>query len=272
MRIGRLVSHVCDKAMKRLKENLTKQAKRIAKPLGERTEELEIHLYNSQVMGMQNYYRIATCVSLDFDKLQNSLRIVLYNRLRTRSNFNLTRTGRKLTMTEEEKYGKSKALRFSAGSKEPIYPIGYIQHKTPMINRRGACPYTVEGRKLLHDSLKINTCLMQKLMLQPSYGKSAEYADNRISLFSAQYGKCAITGREFQVLKDIHCHHKIPKHKGGDDKYENLVLVLETVHILIHATNQETISHYLRILSLGKEQMQKLNKLREMAGLEIISI
>lgn len=267
-----VVSHVCDKAIKRVKESLTKQAKRIAKPLGKRTEELEIKLYNSQVMGVQNYYRIATCVSIDFGKLQNAVRTVLYNRLQTRSYSKLLRTGRKLTAIEQERYGDSKALRFVAGSKEPIYPIGYIQHKSPMINRRGACPYTAEGRKLLHDNLKINTYLMQKLMLQPSYGRSAEYADNRISLFSAQWGKCSVTGREFQVLEDVHCHHKTPTHKGGNDNYANLVLVLEPVHILIHATKQETILHYLKILNLNKEQLRKLNNLREMSGLESINV
>jgi hypothetical protein len=104
-------------------------------------------------------------------------------------------------------------------------------------------------------------------MRQPIYDKSAEYADNRISLFSAQWGKCVVTGEDFQCVADIHCHQKLPRQNGGNDKYENLVLVLEPVHKLIHATQADTIDKYLRILQLNNAQRKKLNVFREKAGL-----
>ena len=61
------------------------------------------------------------------------------------------------------------------------------------------------------------------------------YADNRILLFCAQWGKCAVTGKEFRTLDEIHCHHKKPKSFGGGDEYSNLILVVEPIHKLIHA-------------------------------------
>lgn len=100
--------------------------------------------------------------------------------------------------------------------------------------------------------------------------KSAEYADNRISLFSAQWGKCAITGREFTTLADIHCHHKLPVSLGGTDAYENLVLVLEPIHKLIHASTEKTIEKYLNVLKLTKEEIEKVNSLRVLASLKPI--
>lgn len=45
------------------------------------------------------------------------------------------------------------------------------------------------------------------------------------------------------------------------------MLVLEPVHKLIHATNEETIGLYLQILRLNEGQLAKLNELREAAGL-----
>ena len=57
---------------------------------------------------------------------------------------------------------------------------------------------------------------------------------------------------------------------GGKDNYRNLVLVLPEVHRLIHAKTENTIQKYLDILKLDKAQIQKLNKLRKMAGLEEI--
>ena len=96
-----------------------------------------------------------------------------------------------------------------------------------------------------------------------------EYADNRISLYAAQYGKCAVTGRTL-ALHEIHCHHKCPKSAGGADAYANLVIVSETVHQLVHATDEKTISRLLQTLLLDNQQRNKLNKLREQANLNAI--
>ena len=79
---------------------------------------------------------------------------------------------------------------------------------------------------------------MLRMMKQPSEEQSAEYMDNRISLFSAQWGKCAVTGIEFKTTGEIHCHHKQPRGAGGGDEYTNLTLVLEPVHVLILITNK----------------------------------
>ena len=108
---------------------------------------------------------------------------------------------------ELQRYGKSEQLRYIAQSKEPIYPISYVQCKNPMSQRRKVCAYTAAGRSEIHDDLRINTSLLLQLMRAPTYSRSTEYADNRISLFSAQWGKCAVTGKAFQCISEIHCHH-----------------------------------------------------------------
>ena len=93
-----------------------------------------------------------------------------------------------------------------------------------------------------------------------------EYLDNRISLYAAQYGKCAITGKHL-LKHEIHCHHKTPKRYGGDDRYENLVIVHSDVHALIHAKTRETIERYMCLVQPTKKQLKKLNKLRTLAKL-----
>jgi len=259
-------SHISDKQLKRKKQALIEQAKRIARPDPKKGEYEEIRLYNSMVMGMQNYYQIATDVNIDCESLNRAVMIVLTNRLRTQEKNRLKRTGRKLTEVEKKRYGKSQMLRFVAGTEEPIYPIGYVQHKNPMNKKRSVCSYTAEGRAEIHDNLRINVKLMLELMRQPRYDRSSEYADNRISLFSAQWGKCAVTGKEFAITEEIHCHHLVPREKGGTDKYDNLILVLEPIHKLIHAKTDEAVEKYKMICDLDKEQMRKLNKLRKLAG------
>ena len=216
---------------------------------------------------MQNYYQIATHVNLDCAILNRAVMTVLTNRLSTRTGNRLSKTGRQLTEFERKRYGKSKMLRYVAGTDEPIYPIGYTQHKNPLFRKREWNIYTEEGRKGLHDNLRINISVMFALMRQPLYGRSVEYSDNRISHFSAQWGRCAVTGNEFVDASEIHCHHIIPRKMDGDDSYDNLVLVTESVHRLIHATQTDTIQKYRNALNLDKEQMKKLNKFREKAGL-----
>jgi len=260
-------SHISDKQLKHAREKLVEQAKRVALPRKGRKEQEEISLYNSMVMGIQNYYRIATNVNLDCSILNRAVMTTFTNQLRTEQGSRLVKHGRGLTEIEKKLYGKSQMLRYVAGADEPIYPIGYVKHKNPMAKKRSICQYTADGRKGLHDNLRINVSLMRQLMRQPLYGRSAEYTDNRISLFSAQWGKCAVTGKDFQCVADIHCHHKTPRQNDGSDKYENLVLVLEPIHKLIHATQADTIDKYLRILQLNNAQRKKLNVFREKAGL-----
>ena len=132
--------------------------------------------------------------------------------------------------------------------------------------KRGTCNYTPEGRALIHKPLGVDLSTLKALMLEdvPSY--SVEYLDNRISLYAAQYGKCAITGKHL-LKHEIHCHHKTPKRYGGDDRYENLIIVHSDVHALIHAKTRETIERYMCLVQPTKKQLKKLNKLRTLAKL-----
>ena len=263
-------SYMCDKALKRHKQELTDQIKRIIHHTGGKTEFEEINRYNVKVMGIQNYYKIATNVNLDCALLNRRVMTVLMNRLRNEEGCRLVKDGRPLTETEKKLYGKSQMIRYIRGSDEPIYPIGYIQHKNPMARKRSINQYTAEGRKEIHDNLRINKELLLKLMKEPLYDRSIKYADNRISLFSAQRGKCAVTGIPFENIEDIHCHHITPKKFGGTDEYENLILIHKVIHILVHATQESTIEHYLKIINPNKKQISKINELRQKANRKTI--
>lgn len=267
-----VTSHVNDKQLARIKQDLKEQAKCIAKPRKGKSTYQEIGLYNLKVMGVQNYYKIATEISYDLKETHRDIMVILTNRLKD-ANRNrggrLTKEGRALMEHENKKYRNSNMMRYEAGTKEPIYPIGYIQTKWPTCYIRGENVYTASGRELIHKNLD-NLKLLTSLMRSPVKYQSIEYNDNRISLYSGQKGKCAITGIEFQNISDIHCHHKTPKKLGGTDDYKNLILVLEQIHKLIHATKDETIQKYVNLYNLDKKQLEKVNKLRKLANLEPI--
>lgn len=242
-------SNISDKQLKAKRKALVEQVKRIARPRPKNGRIGEIHLYNKMVTGIQNYYRLATHINLDAGNLNRAVMTVITNRLK-----GINRKGRKLTPAERTHYGSSAMLRYLAD--EPIYPIGYVQHKIPM-NKSG------KAQAKMADEIKL------KLLRQPLYGRSIEYADNRISLYSAQKGMCAVTGEKFSTTDQIHCHHKIPKSRGGTDEYGNLILVTATAHKLIHATNTDTIQNYLQAC---KPDIKKLNVLRKLIGNSNLSV
>lgn len=149
-----------------------------------------------------------------------------------------------------------------------IYPISYVQTKHLRLYNQNICNYTKEGRKLIHTNLRgINKELFNYLLDNP-VSDSIELNDNRLSLYSAQKGKCAVTNKMLQ--EDLEVHHIISKSQGGTDCYKNLILISYTVHKLIHATIKETIDYYLNLLHLSKKAINKLNKYRLHVGNKII--
>lgn len=252
-------SHMSDKAIKSETEKLINQIKVMEHSA---KEAIEINRYNSMVLGIHNYYKYATAISLDCSKIQYRISIILNNRFKGR----LKRQGNCNRRYAVQFYSKSKGIRFVG--KEPICPISYVQTKNPMYKKKKICKYTSEGRAEIHKSLKLDEYVISVIhMLARSYipNRSIEYLDNRVSLYAAQYGKCAVTGKVLWI-DEIHCHHKKPISRGGADEYKNLVIIHTDVHRLIHATQPETIQAYLMKIKPNKSQLDKINKFRILAG------
>lgn len=253
-------SHVSDKAINRMRIELKEQIKEIKKSPNSMNTIRAIGNYNSKVIGMHGYYRIATHVNRDFKKMHYSVLLTMRNRL---SIDGLTKMGK---YTGKDKgilnYVQSKNIRYLAG--RPIIPVSFVQHRNPMYLKVKINKYTPEGRKLIHrNQSAVSEIALRWIRSNPVVSDRAtvEFNDNRISLFIAQSGKCSVTGEELNVL-DMHCHHKIPYHVSKDDKYSNLIIVKPEVHILIHATKEDTIQRYMTLLNLNDEQVKRLNKLR----------
>ena len=131
---------------------------------------------------------------------------------------------------------------------------------------KNVCNYTEEGRKKIHSLQKaIDPLMLQHLMRNPIRGQSAELNDNRISLYIAQRGKCALTGQPLE-MHNMEVHHIVSRHAGGSDKYENLALILPDAHKLIHAVQEEIIEKYLDKLQCFDIHFQRLNKMRKRLG------
>lgn len=256
-RKGKVIkSRMSEKSIEKVKRNIKEKIK----ILKEENTSISANKYNATILGVHNYYKVATHVNRDFNRINHQLSKNLYNQTKN------TRTKISKYPSSFIKYYGSYNGKFIAIQGIPLFPIYGITTKTIYNFKQETCNYTVRGRELIHQSLKkIGEKQLKYLMENPQINESIEFNDNRISLYVGQNGLCAIT-KEYLNVDEMDCHHKIPKSKGGTDEYSNLVLVTRRIHKLIHATENTTINKLLQSVKIDNSGIKKLNKLRLLVG------
>jgi hypothetical protein len=255
-----VTSHISDKARKKVYGRARQTICNMAHHTDAETAYKYLGLYNAFVMGVHEYYSMATEVCKDFYKISFHVNRILKAKLKTRLSRPVIANLKCKAIVQ--RYGKSRELRCILHL--PLIPIGYVQHKNPMWKRASVNKYTAAGRAEIHKSLKgIDMGILRYLMRNPIQNRSIEYNDNRISHYPGQMGKCAVTGRRL-LVEEIHCHHKTPLRLGGGDSYANLTIIHADVHRLIHAVEGPTIQALLSNLQLTEYQLERVNNLREL--------
>lgn len=248
-------SRMSEKSIKKVKEKIKEKID----GLNENTS-ISANKYNATILGVHNYYKVATHVNRDFRKINHQVSKNLFNQTK-----NIKTKISKYSQSFMKFYGNYNG-KFIGIQGIALYPIYGVTTKTIYNFKQETCNYTEKGRELIHQNLKkISWRDLQYLMENPKVNESIEYNDNRISLYVGQNGLCAIT-KEPLDIENMDCHHKIPKYLGGTDEYQNLILVTREVHILIHATREETINKILQNLKIGQTGIKKINKLRKLVG------
>ena len=262
-------SNISDKAKTAIKAKLKGQIMQIQRE----TTPQQVYKLNSMILGIHNYYKMATLCSLDFAEINFIVSKSLHNRLKGRTK----KVKGRIKKPEAEPSISKTFLKFYGVYKQKpkivagitIFPIYGCKFKAPLGFTQTITKYTEKGRELIHTKLHSVTSLVRHLLDGKEHDRSVEYNDNRISLMAGQNGKCGVTGKPLSIGY-MHCHHKKPKEFGGTDEYKNLMWVATDVHMLIHATVPETIEKYLSKLKIDKKALKKVNSLRKLTqNLEI---
>ncbi|KJD44007.1 group II intron reverse transcriptase/maturase [Paenibacillus terrae] len=216
---------------------------------------------NATILGIQNYYRIATQISLQLSEIHFQCRRAIFNRLNNSvGKASYTQLSKALQDRYKDYNPELKALGHVV-----LVPI-YAQKNCPPMNlNQEICNYTEKGRRLIHRKLVLSAAQIVTSKTEYLSDRSMEYHDNRISRFISQYGRCFVTGKELSHY-DWHCHHIVPYHISKDDSYNNLVVLDAEVHRLVHMTDPVKIRVSLANLSLNATGLQRLENLREKAG------
>ncbi|WP_160036881.1 group II intron reverse transcriptase/maturase [Paenibacillus sp. An7] len=245
-----------DKAIAKTKRILKAKVKEIqAEPVAD-----NVHRFNTTLVGIQNYYRVATTVYMDLTEVNYTLLKTIKARLRNKSIIVSFKS------TSENFKKKTRGIhpdsKIYSVQQTPMLPVTGVHHKNPWNFSQDTCDYTAFGRAKIHRNLQaIPKDVLHQVMMTYSKNRSIEYNDNRISKYIAQYGRCFITKEPIGIDR-VHCHHITPIHQGGTDKYSNLVIIDSFIHRLLHITNEDKINKYLLYFSLEKSQLIKLNYLR----------
>lgn len=253
-------SYVSKTSKRTMIDKLRKTIKRVQENPG------YVNLLNYKILGMHNYYRIATTVSVAFSEIDYELKAMMKTRFKTFGKYSKPYYGTNITF--DKLYSKTYRTWKIQGTW--VYPIADVQFKIPINFIPGTVPYTSSGRNKYYKGIGLDVKIeMAKILRRRETGRTVEYMDNRLSRYVMVKGKCEVTGRALSS-EELHCHHIVPLSLGGTDKYDNLKIIHKDVHKIIHATTIKNILKYLVELNLTEKQIEKINILRTKCHLEPI--
>ena len=234
------------------------------KVIQQETTAKQVRLLNTIILGLHNYYRVATHVNVDFNYIGFLFNLILKNRLDNR----ISEKSKKVSETYEKFYGKYSYKKKSIAG-VTIYPVSGVTTVPPMCYSQSICNYTTKGREKTHQRLKcVSPDIMNYLSKTFLENETMEFNDNKISKYAGQYGSCYISKVPLE-RDNLIIHRKTPKYKGGTDGYRNLMLITCEVKKLIHARKRKTIEKYLDKIwnkRIDKKSLKRLNILRTEVG------
>ena len=248
-------SDITNKAKNKINVSLRKRIKNLRK----HPSKNNVNLLNSTILGIQNYYNMATKVNISLNKIAYRV-----NRFIEKSLKDSVKIRGKPTRIYQKLYGDYSYKTFYIYG-TPIFQLGGVKFVPPPAFNPKVCNYTAEGRKLIHDNLNgIDTDIIKNLLENPDNSRSTEFNDNRISVYSAQNGKCAITNQKL-VKDEMICYNKVPLRSGGTDYFRNLIYISQQAYDFLMEKDSHIRIELNSTLKLKEKQSSLVEKLRKLA-------
>ena len=167
--------------------------------------------YNAMILGIQNYYNIATMVNIDLGRIGYILTRILKNRL-GKGNY-------KKDILYERRYSKYN------------YKVWNVNKIT--LFTLDACTFKVPKQYSKKKKTRIEIDRLYRY---------TELGDKNWEVLRAKVrymynSKCAVTNEYINGNNNFHIHHIIPQKNGGKDTLENLILLKPEVHRALHRKN-----------------------------------
>ena len=257
-------SHISDKALKNIQSKLNNQIDKIRTSRDALAYYKAIQMYNSMVIGIHNYYQVAHSVNNDLGKIGWSIQKRLYNRvLKCYKDLKRSENGKKSKKSFaaiEERYGKSKELKWC--NTVPIVPIRYVQFKAPKSFNEGQNIYNREKDQNIVNLENLTELIEYFSASLFNERDTVELYESKMSRVLSQKGKCYITGEPLKY-GELATHHITPVVNGGGDEYENVIIIDDEVHKIIHFSKdiKEAKIKMLDNYKLNKKQLKRFEEI-----------
>lgn len=213
-----------------------------------------IHAWNTYVVGIHNYYKGMSMFCTSFSKIGWRIKELFYHTM-----------SRDVKFTENQTY-KDNYLdgRYHSWGKNGYYCF----HQFPIIEIQWANwdskliaaskgkvtrknPYAYGEKKHKPGvSMKDITYLVNT----SKYIKNSRLAMFRISKYSSVKGVSYLSGN-YVPVDEYHCHHMKPLSKGGTNDFDNLCVLSETEHTILHSNTPE------RLYSMFPRKIRRIKSL-----------
>jgi len=222
-----------------------------------------IYDWNVYVIGIHNYYKGMTHFYDNFHKLGWRIRNVFYHTMNKRIKFTV----------EQSPKDSFQGGRYCSWGKKGYYcfngfPVielqwanwdkGLIAGKKGKVSRLNPYAY---GEKKHKPGVSLDD--IGYLVNTSKYIKNSRLAQFRISKYSSVKGISYLSG-EYVPVNEYHCHHIKPKENGGTNDFDNLCVLSELEHQILHSNTPEQL--YLLFPKKKKRIRELLASLEENAA------
>jgi len=223
------------------KENeIVKKCVNLLKAIRKKTNFETVHEWNTYVVGLHNYYKGMTHFCDCFTKIGWRIFKLFYHVMEKRAKFTKEQTYKDKFMDGTYKtWGKNGCYHYQ---NYPIIEIWWANWDSKLIAAQKSKvtrinPYAY-GKKKHKPGVTLDD--IGYLVNTSKYIKNSRLAMFRVSKYSCSKGKSYISG-ESVAVEDYHCHHIKPRYKGGTNDFDNLCVLSETEHQILHSSTPERL-------------------------------
>lgn len=213
--------------------------------------------WNVYVVGIHNYYKGMTHFCESFKKIGWRIKRLFYHTVSRRAKF--TKEQSYKNNFQKGQYGTWGKNGYYIFDGFPIIEIDWANWDSRLICAMKCKvlrenPYS-HGKKQHRPGVSMAD--IKYLVNTSRYIKNTRLAMFRISKYSSVKGISYLSGQPVPV-SEYHCHHIVPLSKGGTHDFDNLCVLSETEHQILHSKTPE------RLCDLHP---QRKNRIRKLIGL-----
>jgi group II intron reverse transcriptase/maturase len=230
------VYKVTNKLPEKKADEIVEKSEELLKAIKKQANLETIHNWNSYVVGIHNYYKGMTHFYKCFKHVGWRISKLFYHTMSKRVKFTKEQSYKNNFMKGVYRtWGKSGYYHFRGF---PLIEMDWanwdknlISGKKGKVNRKNPYDYGEKKHKP-----GVSMADIGYLVNTSTYIQNSRFAMFRISKYSSVRGISYISG-EYVPVDEYHCHHIKPREKKGTNDFDNLCVLSETEHTILHSSN-----------------------------------